>query len=166
MLHIIKNFRQLDFRKLMDIYAQSNLENARERYPELPDGLAVLQAEQDFYDYLRDVFFKTQGAYYALWEDQGRYVSALRLEPYKDGVLLEALETAPDSRGRGYAQSLVKAVLPLENKIYSHVGKKNNPSLAVHEKCGFQRISQRAVYIDGSVNDKCCTLCFSGNHLE
>jgi len=30
--------------------------------------------------------------------------------------------------------------------------------LRTHEKCGFQRILDYAVYADGSVNDRCYTL--------
>ena len=160
MLYIARSLGQLDFSKLMAVYEEGNLENAEDLYPELSKGQALLRAEQDFYQYLRESFFKTQGAYYAIWQENGNYVSALRIEPYKDGVLLEALESHPQHRRQGFAEKLIRAVLPMEKKIYSHVGKRNAASLAVHEKCGFRRISEQAVYIDGSVNQKCCTLCF------
>lgn len=160
MLAVVRSLGQLDFSQLMAVYEEGNLENAQERYPNLPRGQAMLQAEQDFYQYLREIFFVTKGAYYALWLENRRYVSALRIEPYKDGVLLEALETHPQYRRHGFAEALIRAVLPLEKKIYSHVGKNNRASLAIHKKCGFLRVSEQAVYIDGSVNKKCCTLCF------
>lgn len=160
MLRIVRSMKELNFAQLMAVYAESNRENSDEFYPQLSPGERLLQAEQDFYGYLRESFFKTEGAYYALWMENGTYVSALRIEPYKDGVLLEALETAPEQRCRGYAKQLMEAVLAGEKKIYSHVGKRNFPSLRVHAACGFQRISEQAVYIDGSVNGKCCTLCY------
>ena len=160
MLYIARSLRELDFSRLMAVYAEGNAENAEDLYPEMSAGERLLRAEQDFYQYLREGFFPVQNAYYALWVEDGEYVSALRIEPYKDGVLLEALETHPEKRRRGFAEKLVKAVLAGERKVYSHVGKRNVPSLRVHEKCGFQRISERAVYIDGSVNGKCCTLCY------
>lgn len=160
MLYIARSLGQLDFSQLMAVYEEGNLENARELYPHLPQGQALLQAEQDFYHYLCHDFFTVPDAYYAIWQEKGSYVSALRIESYRDGVLLEALETHPQYRRRGFAQALIRAVLPLEKKIYSHVGKKNAASLGVHEKCGFLRVSERSVYIDGSVNEKCCTLCF------
>lgn len=160
MLYIARSLGQLEFSQLMTVYEEGNLENAEELYPELSKGQALLRAEQDFYQYLRESFFKTQGAYYAIWQENGCYVSALRMEPYRDGVLLEALETHPQYRRQGFAEKLIRVVLPMEKKIYSHVGKRNAASLAVHKKCGFQRISEQAAYIDGSVNDKCCTLCF------
>lgn len=94
--------------------------------------------------------------------EAGEYISALRLEPYKDGLLLEALETAPRHRRKGYGYQLLKAVLNAfpDRKIYSHVSKRNVPSLAIHEKCGFRKISDAAAYIDGSVNERAVTLCY------
>lgn len=154
MLYLAKSLQQLHFGKLMEVYTESNAEKAEEA--------DLLQAEQDFYQYLRDCFFTTPGAVYAVWQEQGTYVSALRLEPYKDGLLLAALETAPEHRRRGFACKLIRAVLTefAEKKIYSHVNKRNLPSLAVHEKCGFQKISDFAAYIDGSVNERAITLCY------
>ena len=162
MLILAQSIRDLSFSKLMGVYIEGNLENAEEFYPDLPEGQKLMQAEQDFYQYLNEVFFRTSGAVYAIWEEQGSYVSALRLEPYRDGRLLEALETAPTSRRQGYGEKLIRAVQKQfsNQRIYSHVGKKNAASLRVHEKCGFRRISEYAVYIDGSVNRRACTLCW------
>ena len=163
MLHIAKTIAQLDFSRLMAVYEEGNMENAEQLHSELPGGQAILRVEQDFYQYLRECFFATHGAYYAIWVEGGDYRSALRIEPYKDGVLLAALETHPQYRRQGYAEKLIGEVIPMERKIYAHVSKKNVASLAVHKKCGFARISEQAVYIDGSVNSKCCTLCCENN---
>ncbi|MBQ8768902.1 MAG: GNAT family N-acetyltransferase [Oscillospiraceae bacterium] len=152
MLYLAKSLQQLRFGDLMEVYMEGNLEKAAET--------GLLQAGQDFYQYLRDCFFPVPGAVYAVWVEGGEYISALRLEPYKDGLLLEALETAPKHRRKGYAQRLIRAVLAeFPEKIYSHVSKNNAASLAIHEKCGFSKISESAVYIDGSVNDRAVTLC-------
>lgn len=161
MLCIASSLKDLNFSALMDVYIEGNQENAAEAWPELPEGPAILQAEQTFYQYLHDDFFTVDGAFYALWQEDGAYISALRLEPYRDGLLLEALETAPAHRRRGYAAKLILAVLAHigRGKIYSHVSKRNLASLRVHEKCGFSRILEYAVYIDGSVNQNACTLC-------
>ena len=163
MLHVVKKLADLDFRQLMDVYHEGNLENAAEFFPHVPQNQWPLLAEQSFYQYLREVFFPTAGAFYAIWVDNGRYVSALRLEPYRDGLLLEALETAPEMRNRGYACALIRAALCYvgDTKVYSHVSKRNNASLAVHQKCGFHRIAEHAVYADGSVLQSSCTLCTS-----
>lgn len=162
MLILARSLRDFSFSKLMEVYIEGNLENAEEFYPDLPEGQKLMQAEQDFYQYLNEVFFKTSGAVYAIWEERGNYISALRLEPYRDGRLLEALETAPSRRRQGYGEKLIRAVQAQfpKQRIYSHVGKKNAASLRVHEKCGFCRISEHAAYIDGSVNQRACTLCW------
>lgn len=161
MLYIAHKLGELNFRQLMDVYEEGNLENAAEFYPRAPQGQWLLLAEQAFHQYLKECFFPTQGARYCLWLVDGRYVSALRLEPYRDGLLLEALETLPTERRKGYAAALIKAVLAQypEVKIYSHVGKKNVASIRTHESCGFHRILEHAVYADGSVLQNCCTFC-------
>ena len=153
MLYLAKSLSQLHFGKLMEVYIEGNLEKAEE--------VGLLQAEQDFYQYLHDCFFPTSGAVYAIWLEDDAYRSALRLEPYKDGLLLAALETPPEYRRKGYARKLVQAVLAHfpNQKIYSHVSKRNAASIALHEKCGFRKISDSASYIDGSVNDRAVTFC-------
>ena len=145
----------------MEVYADSNAEKASD-WPNLPHGYALTLAEQDFRQYLDEVFFRTSGAICALWEESGKYVSVLRLEPYKDGLLLEGLETHPDHRKKGYAAKLVTAVQQQLGsvKMYSHVSKRNTASLKTHEKCGFLQISDHAVYINGSVDYRCCTLLY------
>ena len=160
-LIVAKALREMSFGKLMEVYAEGNLENGRDLWPDEPEGRQIALAEQEFYQYLQQVFFRTKDARYLILEEGNRYISALRLEPYQDGLLLEALETAPGYRNQGYAAALVRAALETvgNTKVYSHVGKRNAASLRTHEKCGFVKILDRAVYADGSVNDVCCTLC-------
>ena len=162
MLLIAKRLEELDFSALMDIYIEGNLEKAEE----YGDG-GLLRAEREFYDYLREDFFRQQGAFYAVWTEQGSYVSALRLEPYKDGWLLEALETAPDYRKKGYAKALMIAVLEYMDQsiIYSHVSKRNEASLRTHYACGFQKHLDHVVYLDGSVTNRGVTLKFGGRRI-
>ena len=160
MLLLAYRMRELQFSSLMVVYEEGNRENALEFWPDMAEGPRMLRAEQEFYSYLQDVFFQTPKAVCCIWQENGVYLSALRLEPYKDGYLLEALETAPEHRRKGMAIALIQAVQGQGSftKIYSHVGKKNLPSLATHEKCGFRRISEQATYIDGSVDHRACTL--------
>ena len=161
MLYLAESMHKLDFRQLMDVYIEGNLENAKELFSQETEEQGLRLAEQDFYQYLRECFFATPGAFYCVWVVEGCYVSALRLEPYQDGLLLEALETKPECRGNGYAADLVWAVLKYlpGRRIYSHVSKRNKASLRVHEKCGFHRILEYGVYADGSVLSTSCTLC-------
>lgn len=153
MLLIARKMRDLSFAALMEIYRESNEENAEDFWPNESPERRMALAEQDFYDYLSRTFFSVPGAFCALWEEGGCYVSALRMEPYQDGFLLEALETAPDQRRKGYARELIRAVLKTmdHGKIYSHVSKRNVASLRTHETCGFRKILDHAVYADGSV---------------
>lgn len=158
----VYKMRDLSFSQLMAVYEEGNRENAEEFWPGMEEGQRILRAEQEFHQYLQEIFFPTEGAVYCIWEERGNYVSALRLEPYRDGLLLEALETKPDQRKRGYAVQLIRAVQAQypDARIYSHVSKKNTASLKTHEKCGFQRILEHAVYADGSVTSRSCTLCW------
>lgn len=154
MLKLCYKLHQLSFSRLMEVYLEGNLEKA-----DFSRGESLLRAEQDFYTYLDRVFFRTEGSVYAIWEEGGRYLSALRLEPYRDGLLLEGLETAPDSRRLGYGRCLVTAVQQQfsEKKIYSHIARDNRASRSLHEALGFRKIADHSLYIDGSVNDRCAT---------
>ena len=159
MLLIMKRLEELDFSALMDVYIEGNLEKAEEY-----GDAGLLRAEREFYDYLREDFFRQKGAFYAVWKVSGRYVSALRLEPYKDGWLLEALETAPDHRKLGHAKALMGAVLDMmgEAIIYSHVSRRNEASLKTHFACGFAKHLDHVVYLDGSVSGRGLTLRYTG----
>ena len=109
MLHLARNLTQLRFGSLMEIYEEANREHGQMLWPDEPEMRQIQLSEQDFYRYLNEGFFRTPGAVYAVWEAGGQYVSALRLEPYRDGLLMEALETTPEQRRRGYAAALIQA---------------------------------------------------------
>ena len=161
MLKLATKMEQLKFSCLMEVYVEGNLENGALFHPEASEQLQLMRAEQSFYSYLTQSFFRTPGAVYAIWEEQGKYISALRLEPYEDGLLLEALETAPAYRRKGYAEKLIRSVQErFPQKIYSHVSKQNRASLKVHQKCGFQQVLDYARYIDDSVARNAVTLCY------
>ena len=165
MLILAQTLSQLRFLDLMSVYEEGNRENAACFYPEMDSGAALILAEQDFYTYLTEVFFCTKGATYAVWEVSGKYVAALRFEPFQDGELLEALETAPDERGKRYAQALVNAALQTRRgPVYSHIKKTNIASLCVHEKCGFVHHCNFAHCIDGTIDKEMLTLRY--DHLN
>lgn len=163
MLKIITSMKALDFGQLKRVYEECIRIDGEVNYKESSQNMQVLQAEQDFYGYLK-LFFQQEGSICAVWAPEGVYQAALRLEPYADGLLLAGLETAPGSRRRGYAKALIKAVVDkLENDgkipVYSHVNKHNFASITVHNSCGFARIMEYAVYSDGSVLYSSCTFC-------
>ena len=163
MLSLFSSSKSFPYSAAAKIYHTSILEEGACRYPEEPEEVQIAFAESDFLSYIRLDFFPRQGSLYALWQVDTQYVSAARIEPYRDGVLLSGLETAPEYRGRGYAASLLAALLEtLEvrgiSKVYSHVRKRNRPSLAVHKKCGFRILGDSAVYLDGSADSRAYTL--------
>lgn len=166
MLLICKSLKQLNFSALMAIYEEGNRENGQELYPELSSGQQMLQAEQDFYAYLSTDFFKQAGDLYCIWEENGQYVSALRLQVFADGLLLEALETHPSYRRQGYAKRLILAILDTlqPQRVYSHIGHSNLPSRATHIACGFIKIADHARYADGSVNGHCGTYLYQSKN--
>ena len=163
MFCIARNLGQLSFGKLMEVYREANQEHGAEVAPGEPEERQIALSEQDFFAYLHDSFFTRPDAVYCILEQDKRYVSALRLEPYMDGLLLEALETAPNQRQKGYAVQLIQSAQQMLEqqgsvRIYSHVSKKNLPSLKTHFHCGFEVYQHYAAYIDGSVNDRAYTL--------
>jgi len=156
MLIIASSLDQLDFSALMDIYAEGNEENALEFWPGKSPVERLRLAHESFYEYLRDGFYaQAKGTYY-IYKESGAYLSALRLESFMDGLLLEALETRPDARRKGYAKTLIKAVqtlLPAGTKVYSHVDKSNAASIASHEACGFEAAYDYGLCADGEKYD-------------
>ena len=164
MLKIIIAMSELNTEQLMAVYRESNLANCKSFYSDLTADEQLKKAETVFLSYLREDFFRQKNAVYAIWVVDGVYRSALRLEPYKDGLLLQALETAPDARRTGCAYKLMEAVIAFLRttqwrRVYSHIEKRNTPSIGVHRKCGFKQISDSATYIDGTVTQSSATFC-------
>ena len=156
MLKLATRMGELNFYSLMDVYREGNEETGARVYPNCSPAEQLLLAEQDFYQYLVQCFFSVDGAVYALWEEKGKYLSALRLEPYEDGLLMCALETMPQYRRQGYACKLIRGVQEWLSqhgaiKVYSHVSRRNEASQRAHRRCGFRKILDHAVYADGSV---------------
>lgn len=161
MFKIIHSMGEVCYSDLTRIYQQSLTKDALSTYLHYSPERGFMEAEQDFYLYIKG-FLTDKQCFLALWYPEGRPESVLRCEPYRDGFLIEGLETAPESRGNGYAKALLKSVVAYLKhqscgKIYSHIHKKNTASIWVHELCGFQKSSDFAVYIDGSVDSLCST---------
>ena len=161
MLRIYRRESELNFAKLKAVYRQTNGLSAEKMYPREEPSLAQFWAEDAFEQYVREDFFTVPGAIYAVWEEDERYLSAVRMEPYRDGYLLSSLETTPEFRRMGHGEKLVRAVIELSEKpVYAHVYKNNAASLALHQKCGFQQISDFASLLDGTVTQAACTMRF------
>ena len=70
MLHRITIFDAIDQRRLMDIYRESNKENAMEFYHEMPRADAVRRVERDFLKFIRTKFFNRSGRPYWVLEQE------------------------------------------------------------------------------------------------
>ena len=145
MLKICTDFSGLDFERLCRIYGYDCAQQNR------------------FYDYLREDFFRTKDAFYAVWVVADEYVSALRMEPFEDGYLLEAIQTVKTARRKGYAKSLLEAVLNSRFfanalPVYAHIFKNNHASMELHRVCGFRQYLDYAAFIDGTVSANACTV--------
>ena len=154
MIRWITQLHDLKFGALMTLYETDLVQAAHQDYPKLSAANGMIEVYQDYYTYLKDVFFPTKGARLVVWEEEDRYISALRLEPYADGVLLCALMTAEDYRKQGYAKRLVQTVLqslPAGTKVYSHVKKDNQISVKLHLSCGFQIIPGPVTMLNGEL---------------
>lgn len=161
MLLKITEYRDLDKRKLMDVYSESNFENTDYFYPDETDkDLAVRMVEEGFLAFLKDDFFSDPGASYWILEENGVWISALRINRIQPGLYyLEALETHPDHRIKGYASRLLSGVIDSLKqegpfRLCDCVSKKNLASLKTHEKCGFRIVSEAGYdYLQGEADE-------------
>ena len=162
MLLKIVSFEGIHGRKLMDLYQEGNIENAEFFYPDMEDrALALQKCEEDFLEFVRTKFFRREGSEYWILEEGGVWVSALRLNRIEAGhYYIEALETHPEYREKGYATRLLGGVI--ENlksrgpfRLSDCVSKKNEPSVRTHRKCGFAIVPGAAVdYLNHETSEK------------
>lgn len=161
MLIEIKAYAELDTEKLMAVYAESNRENAEDLFPELEDkALALRKVEEGFLEYLKTEFFARPGNSYWVLEEDGLWLSALRLNPVERGLYyLEALETHPAHRRRGHAAALLRGLIEVLRaqgpfRLCDCVDKENLPSLRIHEACGFVAATDPGLnYLTGETNE-------------
>lgn len=113
MLHRITSFDGIDGRKLMDLYREGNEENVAYFQPDAPDkALALREQEEGFLRFIRTDFLQKEGNEYWVLEEEQIWVSALRLYRVAEGqYYIEALETHPEFRKRGYAARLLTRVI-------------------------------------------------------
>lgn len=169
MLHKLTAFAQIDGRKLMDLYQEGNRENAPYFFPEIKEqALALEKMEQRFLEYVETDFFSRNDSEYWVLEEDGVWISALRLYKISEGFYyMEALETHPDFRERGYAARLLAGVIgDLKTRgpfrLCDCVGKNNAAFLGVHRKCGFEIAAEAGInYLDQSASERCFGLAYT-----
>ena len=153
MMLAIDRFNDINFDALTSIYSETIDQMPTAGYGRFENNIP---AEQCFMEDMRH-FFRIPNAKLFLWVVDDTPAAALRCEPYRGGMLISYLETAPEKRNRGYAKALVASVIGYfaQNgirEIYSHVGKRNKSSLSVHKFCGFKIVSDYAKLLDGTVS--------------
>lgn len=141
---------EINLEKLMDIYEESNWENLSMVTTEsckISDKNILYQKVRSSYkSYLKTDFFKNGKNFLAILIDENNYLAAIRLYDEGDFYLLEALETKPEYRRRGYGESLLREVFSYFEKgsqIRSEVFLSNKKSLALHKKLGFEILEKR-----------------------
>lgn len=147
---ITKKIEEIDFNKLMDIYEESNWENLSMVESDIDEksdkNILYQKVRQAYTDYLKNDFLKSGKNYLAILIDEKSYLSALRLFDEGKYFLLEALETNPSFRRKGYGEKLLSKVLDNfanREEIRSEVGKNNKKSLNLHKKLGFKIKEER-----------------------
>lgn len=159
MLTEITRYEDLNQRALMGLYREDNEENTEYFYPGMDKSKALELVEKGFLDFLKTDFFNGVNTYYIL-EQNGRWVSALRLNLVRERFYyLEALETDPELRGRGYASALLTEVLEKLKKsgpfsVCDCVHKENAASVATHLKCGFTVAGDGVDYLRGGTDEE------------
>lgn len=165
----ITRYCDLNERKLMDVYSESNFENTDYFFPNETDkAVAVRKVEEGFCGFLKDEFYANAGNAYWILEENGIWVCALRLNLIEKGLYyLEALETKPDCRKQGYATKLMNGVIETLKsdgsfRICDCISKKNVASIRTHEKCGFRIVSDKGFdYLQNEADDHDYGLEFS-----
>ena len=147
----------------MVLIARKSGDISKEKLLFVYNGTLYGSKAEDFWEYISRDFFAVSGSVYCIWEENGEYRSALRVEPYQDGMLLTGLETAPLYRRNGYAKRLLREVISYlkDNncaRLYSHVQKRNIPSQRFHSKMGFEEVLNYAHFTDGTISADANTL--------
>ena len=134
MLRKLTELSPEDGARLMAVYRESNGENAAWFAPGAPTPAEGLRrTEAGFLAWLREDFLPKKENTLWVWEEDGIFLSALRLTELDGFLWLEALETRPDRRGQGCGEQLLRALAAELSQaggacVRSCVGKKNRLS--------------------------------------
>ena len=147
MLLVFTGAEGLDGEAFSGVYRGSALENCRGMYPDEPtDQGALARYEGDHLAYMAGPFWEEGGVLLVLAGEDGRYLAAVRLYPGTGAGCwqMEALETRPGERRKGYGLELLRQTQGwLERAgggtLLSHVGRGNLASLGAHQAAGFRR---------------------------
>jgi len=151
MLINIRAFNKHEFEWLMEIYNESNIKNIKHFYPKESDPIKGLeQIKKDHVSYIENSFLTLSNTNYFILSEEDEWVSALRFYEIDTGKFyIEALETHPEKRFKGYGSQLIKSIIeflkclgPFE--MHSFTYKQNEQSLKTHFSCGFKMSGEKA----------------------
>ena len=167
MLLVLQSPEELDVPKLLAIYRESALKNCQGMFPAETFADSLEQYEAGYAAFMREEFFTQPGRFWMVETADELWASALRLLPLEEPNtwMIEALETHPDHRRKGYgARLLADTVRFMEDThgelvLLSGVGKRNAASLQAHLHSGFIREKETWTE-DGETTDCQCTMAY------
>lgn len=136
----------LNKEEFLAVYKGSAEINAPQWYPDLPFEAAVQKYESGYWDFMQRSFWEEKGVLLVAHSDS-HYVSAVvAYQKENHSFLIEALETAPNERGKGYGKIVLKEMLDFlvhsdsNATVYSFTGKKNIASQRTHASLGMEKL--------------------------
>lgn len=164
MLIEVKELSDKEAILLMSIYQESNKKNISCFFPEIQnDEQGLKMVEESYTKWLRDDFLKNKNTFCYVWEEDNVWISSLRFHCIDSKVyFIEALETHPEYRRKGYAEKLINSIIEglKENgdfDIYSYTSITNIASQKTHKRCGFLIVEEKPFdyitqeYVDNAV---------------
>lgn len=150
MLIKLKHLSDKEAILLMSVYKESNKKNISYFFPKIQNAEKGLQMVEEAYtQWLRDDFLKNQNMSCYVWEEKGVWVSSLRFHCIDSKVyFIEALETHPEYRRKGYAEKLINSIIDSLKEsesfeISSYTSINNIASQKTHKKCGFLKLEEK-----------------------
>lgn len=158
MIKIVKDYREIDFDKLFEIYKNISKKDLKDYYPRLEFEEGIKEYKIEYREFIKD-FLKSPDNSVVINIKEDIYLSAFRLitlNKEESKFYLEALETHNDHFNKGYASELISKTLKLlsfdkEIIVESAIKKTNIASLRTHEKCGFKIYKDYAVFEDEGI---------------
>jgi ribosomal protein S18 acetylase RimI-like enzyme len=157
-LLVFHSFDNVNMKDFLSVFKESSVENATRWYPDLSQEEALQQYENGYIRYMQTDCGDEGGTLFIL-SDNEHYVSSLRLyAKAPKEYYLEALETHPDFRKKGYGKELLLQMQrhlreqDTDYVITAHVEKTNAASLNTHRAAGFE-ITADFVVEDGERYD-------------
>lgn len=163
---IFSNPEGINKDEFLAVYKESAKINAPKWYPSLPFEAAVEKYESGYWDFMQDSFWDEKGILLVV-SSGSHYMSAVvAYQKANNSFLIEALETAPNERGKGYGKNALKEMLKFlvssypDATVYSFTGKQNIPSQRTHESVGMTRIHDYWQDSSGAIDNTQITYVF------